>query len=163
MHVSRAQLPHAVAVAAVAACLLVGCESGDGSTLDERGRAIEHPYAPGIGSKIGAMTFSPVWLDVSWVFLDQLCTGCHSGASAPRGLDLRPEFAFDKMVGQPSAERPSMALVAPGQPDLSYLIVKLEGGAGMKGRRMPRGRPARPQAEIDILRDWITSLAEPVQ
>lgn len=141
----------------LAALAVTGCESGDGSALDERGRSYAHPYAEGIGSKVGAMTFAPVWLDVSWVFLDQLCTGCHSGPSAPRGLDLRPQFAYQRLVGRPSSERPSMALVEPGRPDLSYLIIKLQGGAGMKGRRMPRGRPARPQAEIDILRDWISA------
>ncbi len=135
--------------------LAAGCESGDGSSLDERGRAVAHPYAKGIGSKVGVLDFEPTFGDIQDVFFEGLCTGCHAGPSAPRGLDLSGPHAWTRLVDRPAVSRPSMNLVSPGDPDNSYLIVKLEGGSGMSGQRMPRGRPARKPIEIDTIRAWI--------
>ena len=42
----------------------------------------------------------------------------------------------------------------------SYLIQKLEGTAGV-GERMPAGLPAVPQADINIIRQWIADGAQP--
>src|SRR5690606_13755121 len=44
--------------------------------------------------------------------------------------------------------------------DLSYLIQKLEGTAAV-GARMPRTGTPRPQADIDVIRQWITDGAQP--
>jgi hypothetical protein len=45
--------------------------------------------------------------------------------------------------------------VAPGNPQNSYLIRKLEGNAAV-GARMPLGAPALEQASIDVIRQWIS-------
>ena len=45
--------------------------------------------------------------------------------------------------------------VAPGDPDNSYLIRKLEGDAGIVGSRMPQGGPFLDQATTDQIRQWI--------
>ena len=46
-------------------------------------------------------------------------------------------------------------LVAPADPDASYLIRKLEDTAGITGSRMPLGVGALLQSEIDAILQWI--------
>ena len=45
--------------------------------------------------------------------------------------------------------------MAPGDPNNSYLIQKLEGTASV-GAQMPLGAPALDQANIDVIRQWIS-------
>jgi hypothetical protein len=47
--------------------------------------------------------------------------------------------------------------VIPGNPDLSYLVRKLEGGPGITGARMPLGGPPLDPALIANVRAWITA------
>lgn len=58
------------------------------------------------------------------------------------------------MVGIASSQEAGTLLVAPNNPDASYLIQKMEGTAAV-GDLMPPGQ-ALPQATIDIVRQWIT-------
>lgn len=141
------------AVAALA--LGLGCEPGDGSSLDEHGRPFARPYLPGIGSRYGSLSFPSTYQGVSEVFFTRFCTVCHSGASPARDLDLSPGAAYQQLVRVPSSQRPAISRVEPGQPERSYLVIKLVGGREMTGRRMPRNQPARPDHEIERVRVWI--------
>lgn len=83
-------------------------------------------------------------------------SGCHIGAAAPQGLRLDEANSFALLVGTPSTQVPGLLRVNPGNPDLSYLIQKLE-GTGAAGGRMPlNGPPFLPQASTDVIRQWIT-------
>jgi hypothetical protein len=113
-----------------------------------------------LASRFGGAVFEPTYEDIAFEFLEPFCVECHSGGAPSKGLDLTFEMAFDEMVDVASLQQPGVLLVAPGDPDGSYLVIKLEGAAGMVGRKMPRGRPARPQSEIDIVREWIEAGAE---
>lgn len=93
------------------------------------------------------------------VFSDQ-CEMCHTGASAPEGLRLDPANSYDLLVGVPSSQQPSLQRVDPGNPDDSYLIRKLEGTAAT-GEQMPLSLPPLPQADIAVIRQWITDGAQP--
>lgn len=135
--------------------LLGACGPGDGTELDERGRPLDDPDAPGIGSKLGATDFAPNYEDIAIEFLEPFCGDCHARAAPSKGLSLTLETAYDDMVGIPALQRRELELVSPGSPDDSYLIIKLEGTSAMVGRQMPRGRAARPQDEIDVIRTWI--------
>jgi hypothetical protein len=64
------------------------------------------------------------------------------------------------VVGVTSIERPAILRVAVGDPNNSYLIQKLEGTAAI-GERMPAGLPAVPQADINVVRQWIIDGAAP--
>jgi hypothetical protein len=147
--------PHAIGLTAI--ILGAACGPGDGTTLDERGRSLAHPYAPGIGSRLGAAEVVDTYESVALDFLEPYCADCHTGPSASEALDLTFERAYDDMVDVPAIQRSDLDLVEPGDPDASYLIIKMEGGPEMVGRIMPRGRAARPQSEIDVIRDWIAS------
>jgi hypothetical protein len=61
------------------------------------------------------------------------------------------------LVGEFSGQNGQSAvmLVAPTDPDDSYLIQKLDGAGGITGGRMPLNRAALPQSDIDLIRDWI--------
>ncbi len=82
-------------------------------------------------------------------------SGCHLGSSAPLGLELSEGKARGNLVNVASQEAPKLLRVAPGNPDQSYIIRKIEGAPGIIGERMPRGRDPLSQAEIDAIRQWI--------
>jgi len=85
------------------------------------------------------------------------CSGCHTGfgTSLPGVQNLTAGNTFTSVVNVSSIEQPSLKRVAPGDPDHSYLIQKIEGAAGISGARMPFGGPFLTQAEIDQVRAWV--------
>lgn len=133
-------------------CVVVGCSAGSGEGLDISGRPLSEggnlPLAPTLAS-VQANVFNPS------------CIICHSGANAPQGLRLDAANSFTNLVGVPSREDSSFLRVAPGDPDQSYLIHKLEGTAS-SGEQMPLGGPPIPQSTIDFVRQWIIDGALPV-
>jgi hypothetical protein len=125
--------------------LLAACGSGDGFV--------------GSGGASGPLTanFDSIQANV----FEPLCAHCHSGANAPAGLRLDAANSYALLVGIASIERPNLQRVAPGDPGSSYIINKLEGGPNIVGERMPAGLPAVPQADIDVIRQWIADGAQP--
>jgi len=130
---------------------IAGCTAGSGEGLDVSGRPLSEggnvPLAPTLAS-VQANVFNPS------------CIVCHSGANAPQGLRLDAANSFTNLVGVGSRQDSSFLKVAPGQPDQSYLIQKLEGTAST-GEQMPLGGPPIPQSTINFVRQWITDGALP--
>jgi hypothetical protein len=124
---------------------LVACGSGDGFV--------------GSGAASGPLTanFDSIQANV----FEPICSHCHSGANAPAGLRLDGANSYALLVGTSSVERPNLLRVAPGDPNSSYIIHKLEGGPNIIGERMPAGLPALPQADINVIRQWISDGAQP--
>jgi len=58
-------------------------------------------------------------------------------------------------VGVQSVQDPNFDRVTPGNPDDSYLIMKLEGDPRITLDQMPKNGPPLSQAEIDVIREWI--------
>lgn len=86
------------------------------------------------------------------------CTNCHTniGRNPAAGQNLLHDLAYDQIVNVSSVQKPGIPRVKPGDPDGSYLIQKLEGRAGITGRRMPfNGPPYLTDGQILILRRWI--------
>jgi len=103
------------------------------------------PPPPGFGpnfSEIQASVFTP------------MCESCHSGGGASAGLSLDAANSYTMLVGIASSQDAGTQRVNPGNPNISYLIQKLE-GPGVSGQQMPPGAPL-PQADIDVIRTWIT-------
>lgn len=95
---------------------------------------------------------------------DQSCavSTCHVGNNAPLGLDLSAGNARQNLVGVPSIWNSNLDRVDPGNPDDSFLIIKLEGddpriGAGA---RMPLNMPPLSADEIGAVREWIADGAQ---
>ncbi len=121
--------------------LITGCEHAD--PLDDGGP----PEA----------TFSNIQTNI----FNQSCalSNCHIGGNAPPNnapLDLSAGQAYDALVGVVSGERPNLLRVDPGNPDQSYLVMKIEGAAGIAGQRMPLGRTPLSSDQIATVRQWIS-------
>jgi hypothetical protein len=82
---------------------------------------------------------------------------CHDTTSPAAGLPLTAGTAYAAMVNVPAAAPcGSYKLVAPGDPDRSLLLFKLQGtGPCFSGGLMPKGAPALSPAQIQRFRDWI--------
>ncbi|MCA9770890.1 MAG: PQQ-dependent sugar dehydrogenase, partial [Myxococcales bacterium] len=112
---------------------------------------------------LGAPGLEPTWRSIQdRVFEGYGCIQCHAGASPPAGLHLTEDESYAALVGAASAEIPSLQRVAPGDPDGSYLVEKLEGAAGISGAVMPPGSwPGLDAASLAAVREWI-ALGAPV-
>jgi len=126
-----------------------GC-AGNGDGLNQNGQ----PIAAG-GTSTGPITADLQSIEDN-VFTP-ICSKCHVGASAPEGLQLDAAHAYNALVGVPSVEEPSFLRVDPGNPDSSYMVLKIEGAPGIEGGQMPLGETPLPQATIDAIRQWITN------
>lgn len=121
-------------------CLLavfaLGCERAPVEEEDE-------PSAPTL-TEVQAQVFSAS------------CTQCHAGSGAPQGLDLSQGNAYSNLVNVASNEVPDLLLVDPGNPDDSYLMIKLRGGDRMAEgtSKMPLGGSLSSD-EIDLVSRWI--------
>lgn len=84
-----------------------------------------------------------------------------------QGLDLSPGRSYAATVRRRSTEVFSLSIVAPGDPDSSYLVRKIRGDAGIAGVLMPNGCPGTPVQgaqcltpdEIDAIETWILACA----
>jgi hypothetical protein len=136
-------------LALLASLACAGC-AGNGAGLDQNGQPI--------GSE-GSGSNEPLSANLQSIqdnVFTPICTRCHIGASAPEGLRLDAADSYSLLVGVPSAEVPSLLRVMPGDPDESYIVLKLQGSPGIVGGQMPLGGPYLPQATIDAIRQWIT-------
>ena len=135
-----------------AVLLVVGCGGGSGENLDANGRPVgegDDPSGPMTASfnSIQSHVFTPV------------CTACHSGSAAPRGLRLDAANSYALLVNVPSGGVPWLMRVTPGDADNSYLVQKLEGPAAV-GARMPLGGPYLDANTMTLIRLWINNGAQ---
>jgi hypothetical protein len=82
-------------------------------------------------------------------------SGCHGGAGAQQGLRLDESSSYALLVNVESTQNGTFLRVDPGNPNDSWLIMKLEGTAGVGGQMPLNGTPLS-QATIDVIRQWIT-------
>ncbi len=131
--------------------VLTACGAGSGEGLNEQGLPItdDGNHEPEDGITL---------TQLQQTIFGNICTHCHTGANAPRGLRLdSEENAYAFLVSRSADEIPSLMRVNPGKPDDSYLIKKLEGAADIVGARMPLGGPYLSQEQIDQVRGWIAN------
>ena len=136
----------AVLAAALLSTAALGACAGDGTGLDEFG----NPDG-------GTIPLQPTYASIQANIFTPICTECHTGSAAPLGLALDAEVAYARLVGVQSVERTALRRVAPGKPDSSYLVWKIEGRTGIAGGRMPLGRAPLTAEQIKAVRDWIAA------
>ncbi|HZA51685.1 MAG TPA: hypothetical protein VE549_13155 [Myxococcaceae bacterium] len=92
--------------------------------------------------------------------LEANCGGCHGGATPQAGLNLLAADAWQRLQG-PSTQKPELKLVQSGQPEKSYLWLKLSGDGSILGSRMPinpqTGGGQLPQDALDAIQTWIVA------
>jgi hypothetical protein len=98
-------------------------------------------------------TFSSIQSEI----LSQRCAGCHNGTTRflPALMNLTEGNAYASLVGVASVEQPGLQRVAPGDPENSYLIHKVEGRSGITGQRMPLAGTPLTDGQILVIRRWI--------
>jgi hypothetical protein len=125
--------------------IVVSCSHSSGPNM------ITNPPQP-----MGPPTFQEVAQ-----FMGQNCSisGCHGATGTqpiakPQNLST-PAAAYAALVGVRAAGEPAFLRVQPGNPDSSYLIIKLV-GRNQVGLAMPPGGSIGA-ARIQRWRDWITA------
>ena len=91
------------------------------------------------------------------------CLSCHEQEEAKGKLVLDPGLGYERLVGPRSIQDPEMALVEPGDPENSYLWLKLQHVA-QEGKGMPRtvgGSKMLRDSELELYRRWIEGGALP--
>ena len=101
-------------------------------------------------------TLQPTFASIQSNVFTPICTHV-SFRRVPRRSDCgsRKAPSYAMLVNAPSVEAPTLLRVAPGNPDASYLIQKIEGTAAVGGR-MPLNGPPLPAETIAVIRQWIT-------
>ena len=84
--------------------------------------------------------------------------GCHAGPVPQQGLDLTRANYYAALVGEPSTERPELMRVAPGEPGVSYMMMKLRDTPGIIGVKMPLLGDPLTDEEMQLLVDCVNSI-----
>jgi hypothetical protein len=85
-------------------------------------------------------------------------TSCHQGQRPASSLDLTRARAFAQLVGAPAISVAGWTRVVPGDPEASYLLVKLgavDGPLGERGTFMPPGGVPLCTGKVGAVRRWI--------
>lgn len=98
--------------------------------------------------------------DVQPIFSTR-CTMCHHESDHMGELVLSPSLAYDQLVNAPAVGAPSLNRITPKKPQISYLMMKLDGThakVGGKGWVMPP--PSNPfihlsSSDRETIRRWI--------
>lgn len=106
----------------------------------------------------GAVSFAN---DVQPIFSNRCAlSGCHVAPSPPEGMNLSAGQAYANIVNVTSSQVPAMVRVKPGDPEASYLVLKIEGRqaeVGGTGQRMPALGCCLSSAQIATIRSWISA------
>jgi hypothetical protein len=93
----------------------------------------------------------PTYDDVEAIWLDS-CAGCHTDGGAQGGLTL--DAGAEVLVDVASTEAPAMNLIVFGDPEGSYLWLKITDAPEIVGQPMPQGQ-ALSDGEIGTITNWI--------
>jgi hypothetical protein len=93
----------------------------------------------------------PEGIEAAQAIFDESCTLCHDASDDK--LNLEDASA---LIGKPSST--GKPFVDPGNPNGSYLYLKMVGAEGIEGDPMPLGDDPLPVEQQTAIRDWIASL-----
>jgi hypothetical protein len=101
-------------------------------------------FAPPEGDSVAAVQ----------AIFDESCTLCHDASDDT--LNLEDASA---LIGRPAST--GKPLVDPGNPNGSYLYLKLVGAEGIEGEAMPLGEDPLPVDKLTVVQQWIANLPAP--
>lgn len=81
-------------------------------------------------------------------------SGCHGSPLVSSNFSV--STYDDLFVQGDEASAMNICSIKPGEPDASYLYLKMKGQVGtIQGERMPLGGPMVTQDDLDLVHDWI--------
>lgn len=90
---------------------------------------------------------------------------CHTSTAQAGGMVLEDGASFAALVNVPAVNFDAMNAgilrVKPGDPDASFLVIKLTNPTLAQGSRMPMGQPPLSAELITLVRNWIAQGANP--
>jgi mono/diheme cytochrome c family protein len=110
-----------------------------------------------------AQDVPPGYVEGVQPIFDRECVKCHGPKAKKAKLDLSPSESYRSLVNIPSREAPATFRVKPGDPEQSYLWLKLEHRTE-EGSGMPKGffsAKRLTQKDLDTVRAWIAAGAQP--
>lgn len=125
--------------------------------------------ASGCASSRGAATdgVQPTWTSIQAEVFDKSCatSGCHDGVTKRGDLSLDASDSYASLVGvnpmNRSTEGSDLKRVVAGNPDKSFLLIKLVAPSPAQGKRMPLGnQPPLDEATIQAIKTWIANGAK---
>jgi len=152
----------------------LGCDSGDGdddgsstAPMTSTNPTDNDPTAEtGETDTAGMVTYADV--EAIWNSATGGCVaGCHTAGGTGDSLTmliLTSGMGYAELVGPMANQLPTMPLVTPGEPSMSYLWHKLDGTqqqVGGSGLLMPQGKPKLPDDQLAIVKAWIEGGALP--
>ena len=108
-----------------------------------------------------ATTALSAFQEIQTTIFNPTCTGafCHDVQGMSGGLVLVEGQSYDHLVGVPPQNEAALAAgllrVDPGNPDNSFLLVKLMNPSLLMGSRMPLGKPPLSAEQLELIRGWI--------
>ena len=93
-------------------------------------------------------------LEAAQAIFDESCTLCHD--SSDDNLDLENVGA---LIGKPSTT--GMPYIDPGNPNGSYIYLKMVAAETIEGESMPMGDDPLPVEQLTVVQQWIASLPVP--
>jgi mono/diheme cytochrome c family protein len=108
------------------------------------------------------VTIQPKLSSIQTEIFDKSCgmSSCHGGSAG--GLNLQNGNSYNQLVNVASnndgAHTPPFKRVLPGNPDSSFLIIKLTNpNATTQGSMMPQSGSALSSEKINAIRQWISN------
>ncbi len=115
--------------------------------------------APGVpAAQAAAQEVDPALQAKAAGIFEEHCTACHAEGgdlSDPSEFPLEGDLSI--LVGRKASEA-DKPLIAPGDPEGSYLMDKVLGTPAMKQDLMPLGGDPLSPAELQVLSDWISNM-----
>lgn len=88
-------------------------------------------------------------------------SGCHEGERPKANLDLSADDLRPALLDVPSRQVKEVRLIDSKDPGRSYILMKVAGGEGIKGKKMPVGNvPGLSAEEISLFADWVRSFGK---
>ena len=149
-------------VVLVAALVFAGCSPPAGDAGDSGADAAADATADeGIGCIVcgDATEDLPDWVRVK-DDIARICSNsddCHGSGAG--GMGLSPGHEFETMINVTSTENPPMKRVLPGDPEHSYVYLKVACEGGIVGDCMPNQAVHDPQM-AQVFHDWIEAGAQ---
>jgi len=81
---------------------------------------------------------------------------CHTNGNASSDLDFTPAAAYAELVDVPSVQHPSLDRVEPGDPEASFLVLKVREATPPAGDPMPPSGAELSAAEVSQIEQWIS-------